>query len=97
MSLPKHALARNESVSKHWLKRACSEVLDVIFRIRHQHLLDKIRSARQEQALRTNTKARQRTVVAGSVEQEVEEVGAKSLEVAANRRAPGARRQSSAD
>ena len=47
LSLPKRALARNESVSEHRLERPCSEVLDVVLGIRHQHLLNKVRPARQ--------------------------------------------------
>jgi hypothetical protein len=97
LSKPKRALARNETVSNHWLKRPCSEMLDVVFRICHQHLLDKIGSARQKKASRTHTKAPKWSVVAGRVEQEVEEVSAKSLEVAAEDRAPGPWRKSSAD
>src|SRR6516162_5182386 len=31
LSLPKLAFAGNESVSKHWPKRSCAEVFDVVF------------------------------------------------------------------
>jgi len=97
LSLPKRALARNESVSEHRLERPCSEVLDVVLGICDQHLLDKIRSACQEQATGTYTETRKRTVLAGSVEQKVEKLGAELSEVAANQRALRPWRQSRAD
>jgi len=86
--MPKHALACNESVSKHRLEHPCAEVLDVVLGIRHQHLFYEVMSAGQENALRTNAEARERTIVAGCFEQEVERAGEKLADVTANRRAP---------
>ena len=77
LSMPEHALACNESVSKHRLECPCAEVLGVVVGIRHQHLFYEVMSAGQENALRTNAEARKRTVVAGCFEQEVEQVGAR--------------------
>ena len=80
---PKPALACNKSVSKHGLERSCSEVLDVMLGIRNQDLFYEIRSAGQEHPPRTNTEARKRTIVAGRVEQEVEQSGAELADIAA--------------
>ena len=71
LSLPKCALARNKSISEHRIERPCSEVLDVVLGIRHQHLLNKVRAARQKHASGAHAKARKRAIIACGIEQEV--------------------------
>jgi uncharacterized MAPEG superfamily protein len=55
--------------------------------IRNQHLFYEVMAARQEHALRANAEARKRTIVAGGVEQEVEQAAAKLADVTAKQSA----------
>ena len=57
-------------ISKHRLERSCSEGLDVVFGICHQHLF-------------SDAEARKRTVLTGGVEQEVEKAGVELADVTA--------------
>ena len=76
LSMPILALARNQSVPKHWLVGSGSEVLDVVLSIRNQHLFDEIGCACQKYPARTNAEARKRAIVSGCFEQKVEQAGA---------------------
>ena len=81
--MPKRALARNQSVSKHRFERPCPKVFDVVLGVCHQHLFDEVGPARQEHAPQTNAEARKRTVLTGGLEQEVEEGRAELADVTA--------------
>ena len=92
LSTPKRALARHKSVSKHRFERPRPKVLDVVLGIRHQHLLDKIRPARQEHTPLTNAEARKWTIIAGGLEQEIEQPRAELAKVATKQSALWPRR-----
>jgi Raf kinase inhibitor-like YbhB/YbcL family protein len=62
-------------ISKHRLERSCSEVLDVVLGICHQHLFYWVMPARQEHAPQTDAEARKRTVLTGGVEQDRRGIG----------------------
>jgi hypothetical protein len=93
LSPPKRALASNKSIAKYRPERPRSEVFDVVLGISHQDLLDEAGPAHQEHAPRTNAEARKRAIIAGCVEQEVEQSGAELANIAADDRALWPRRQ----
>jgi hypothetical protein len=84
-------------ISKHRLERSCSEGLDVVLGICHQHLFYWVMPARQEHAPRTDAEARKRTVLTGGVEQEVEKAGVELADVTAKQCAIWAWRQPRVD
>jgi len=81
-----------KSVSKHRFERPRPKVLDVVLGICHQHLLDKIRPARQEHTPLTNAEARKWTIIAGGLEQEIEQPRAELAKVATKQSALWPRR-----
>ena len=97
LPMPKFALACYESVPENRLVGSCSEMLDVMLGIRNQHLFDELGCACQKYAPRPNAEARERAIVSGRFEQEVEQTGAELADVATDQRALRSRRQSRAD
>ena len=94
LAAPILAFAADEALAQSGNEGTDAEMLAVVLGVANQHLFDQHRIARQKEALRPNAAARKRAIRVRQLEKEIENVVAESRDVAAEKRAPGARRKS---
>ncbi len=71
LTAPISALTRDEAVAQDRPEGARAEVLDVVFGVADQHLLDQVRIAGKKNTLRSDASARQSAIVARGLEQKI--------------------------